>query len=372
LIIRDKNAKETCIKFMKKIALIVLLVICDLHSTTAQENSKQKSINFQTWIHLYNQQKPLRGVLYEIKDSSIWISNSMVKADYLTSNFKVSNIEYKNIGYVYLRNRYSVVIGTVIGTAVGIAGAFGIAGSIANKDELAGAMLLFGSPFIALGTGIGALIGSFRIHIPINGSFETFKQNESRLKRYSYLQEHSNGFNIYEKVYEHKWFIGLVLDLSLPSGDFEDTMTGTLKTNLAKTGGNGGFILGFIFKENFGLSASFLNSSYNIKNSTTDKWWSLTSFLAGPMFSVPVINSFFLDLKPMIGYTNASLNVGNTSEKSGNGFGIYPSASLRYNFSRRWCALVETGYLFSNQKFYDDIKKMQAINLGAGIAYRFK
>jgi hypothetical protein len=357
---------------MKKYITLITLVLCISHSISAQDNTINRNKIYRVWISFNNNKNPAKGILYEIKDTSILISNSLFKKDYLTSNFKVTDINYKIIDHLYLRNKNSVTIGTVIGTAAGIVGAFGIAGSIANKDELAGAMLLFGSPFIALGTGIGALIGSFRIHIPINGSFETFKQNESRLKKHSYLQEYSNGFNIYEKAYEHKWFIGLVLDLSLPSGDFEDTMTGTLKTNLAKTGGNGGFILGFIFKENFGISASYLNSSYNIKNSTTDKWWSLTSFLAGPMFSVPVIKSFFLDLKPMIGYTNASLNVGNTSEKSGNGFGIYPSASLRYNFSRRWCALLETGYLFSNQKFYDNNKKMQAINLGVGIAYRFK
>jgi hypothetical protein len=82
-------------------------------------------------------------------------------------------------------------------------------------------------------------------------------------------------------------------------------------------------------------------------------------------------NIFFLDLKPMIGYTNASLNVGDSIEKPGNGFCIYPSISLRYNFSRRWCALAETGYLFSSQNFRDTIKKMQAINFCFGIGYRF-
>jgi hypothetical protein len=158
---------------------------------------------------------------------------------------------------------------------------------------------------------------------------------------------------------------------SFPSGDFEDDFAGSSNDGSVKMGGTSSFIFGYSFKENFGISVSFSNTQYNIKYSNSDKSWNLVSFMAGPMFSVSLRNSFFLDLKPMIRYTNASLNVGDNIERSGNGFSIYPSTSLRYNFSRRWSALAETGFLISNQNFGDSIKKMQAINFCFGIGYRF-
>ena len=364
---------------MKKFVTLLTLAICIFFSSSAQENLKYQnkiyktwiSLNTKTWTSIDNKESMLRGVLYEIKDSSVLISNSLLRQDYLKGNFKVSYIDFKNIDHLHVRSKNSLAIGTFIGFVLGVVGAYGIAQGIAREDEIAGAMVIVGTPFIFLGTAIGASAGSLRIHIPINGNYENFKRNENRLERYSYLKEYSSGTNIYEKAYEHKWFFGLLMGPSFPSGDFKGNFTSNTKDNVVKTGGTGNFILGYSYKESFGISASFFNSSYNIKNSTTDKWWNLVSFLAGPMFTVPLRNSFFIDLKPMIGYTDASLIDGESTVRYGNGFGLYASTSLRYNFSKRWCALAETGYLFSRQNFWDSVNKMQTINFCFGIGYRF-
>lgn len=312
----------------------------------------------------------MRGVLYEIKDSSIIISNSTIKKDYLSGNIDLSSIDFNYIDNVSIRRKNRVIAGTVIGSALGLAGVAGIIHSAGGDAGLLA--VLYGPPAVLFGAGIGALATAFRIKIPIHGSYENFKSNERRLKRYSYLYEYSNGPNVYEKVYEHKWFIGLMGGVSFPSGGFEHTLQGNLNEDFPKTGGNSSFILGYSFKQNFGLSASFLNSSYNFRDSSTDTWWSLSTFVAGPMYSVPLENSLYLDLKPMIGSSSSSLNIDDESDISGIGFSIYPSISLRYNFSMRWCALIEGGYLYSTQKFEDGNKRMQATNLGAGIAYRFR
>jgi len=349
------------------------MALCCYYSSAAQEDSIKTPKIFDTWISFNNQSKGLKGVLYEIRDSSILVSNSSLKADYLTGDFKVSNIDFKNIDYVSVRKKNRVLTGTIVGSVVGLATAVGFVRSAGGIDEFGGIiMLLYGTPAIALGAGIGALASSFRIKIPINGSFENFKSNERRLERYSYLNEYSNSMNIYEKAYEHKWFIGLIGGLSIPSGDFEHSIQNNTDEDFPKLGGNTDFILGYSFKQNYGISASYLNSSYNFKNSSTDTWWSVSSVLAGPMLSFPVKNSLYLDLKPMIGSTSASLNTDDSNEISGNGFSMYPCISIRYNFSIRLCALVETGYLFSTQKFEDGNKKIQTTNLSAGIAYRFR
>lgn len=364
---------------MKKPVLITVLLLCTTFSSLAQQDTVQRSRIYKTWISLNNKiwtsfdnkESKIIGVLYEVKDSSILISNSLVKQDYRKGNFKLSYIDFKNINDVHIRGKYNIAIGTTIGTVLGVIGAVGISKGIAREDEFAGAMVMVGSPVIVLGAGIGALLGTIRIHIPINGSFENFKRNESRLEKHSYLHEYSNGPNIYEKEYEHKWFFGILLGPSFPSGDFEDDFSGSSNDSEVKTGNLGNFILGYNFKENIGISASFFDNQYDMMNSTSEEWWNLVNFLAGPVFSVPFLNRFFLDLKPMMGYTSASLIVDGYSERYGNGFSIYPSTTIRYNFSRRWCALTEVGYLFTNQNFGDGIKKMQAFNLSFGIGYRF-
>jgi hypothetical protein len=364
---------------MKVLFLIPVILLNISLISVAQQDTVQRSRIYKTWISLNNQiwtsfdnkESQIKGLLYEVKDSSILISNSFVKQDYLKGNFKVTYIDFKNINDVRIRGKYNIAIGTTIGTLLGVIGAVGIAQGIAREDEFAGAMVLVGTPVIAVGAGIGALFGAMRIHIPINGSFENFKRNESRLEKHSYLHESSKGPNIYEKEYEHKWFFGILMGPSFPSGDFEDDFTGSSNDSEVKTGNIGNFILGYNFKENFGISASFIGNTYNMNNSTSEEWWTLVSFLAGPVFSVPFQNKFFLDLKPMIGFTNASLNTVDSSVGYGNGIGIYPSTSIRFNFSRRWCALSEVGYLFTNQNFGDRFKKMQAINLSFGIGYRF-
>jgi len=364
---------------MKKLLLISVILLNNTFFSSAQQDNVLRSRIFKTWISLNNQiwssfdkkESQITGVLYEIKDSSILISNSLKRQDYLKGNFKVSHIDFRSIDDVRLRGKNNLAIGTFVGTVLGVVGAVGIAQSISREDEFAGAMVLFGTPVIAVGAGIGALIGTIRIQIPINGSFENFKRNESRLERHSYLHEYSDGPNIYEKVYEHKWFFGILLGPSFPSGDFEDDFAGSSNDGSVKTGGLGNFNIGYGYKENFGISASFLNSQYSLGNSTTDKWWNLSSILTGPMFSFPYKNKFFVDLRPMIGYTSATLIEGQISERAGKGFGFYPNTLLRYNFSRRWCAITEVGFLITSQNFGDSIKKMQTINLSFGIGYRF-
>jgi hypothetical protein len=364
------NGVNTSKQVFKILAITVTIGISCLYSASAQLNIENKSKIYDAWISLDNQSQNVKGLLYEIKDSSIIVSNSTLKKDYLSGNFNLSSIDFYSIDHVSIRRKNKVIAGTIIGSALGLAGAIGI-GHIAGGE---GGLIavLYGPPALLFGAGIGALAGSFRIKIPIGGSFENFKSNERRLERYSYLIEYSNGLNSYEKAYEHKWFIGVIVGVSFPSGDFEHSPQVNLNEEFSKAGGNSNLILGYSYKQNFGISASFLNSSYNFKNSSADTWWSLSTILTGPMYSVPLRRNLNLDLKPMIGSTSSSLNIDDVSYITGNGFSIYPCISLRYNFSMRWCALIESGYLYTTQKFEDGNKKMQATNLGAGIAYRFR
>jgi hypothetical protein len=143
------------------------------------------------WISLNNDPIPFKGVLYEINDSSIMVSNSKLRENYYTGRFEVSKFNVNNIDIVKTRMKNNVVRVAIIGAATGfIAG--GLIGLISGDDPTGffsfsaeEKALLFGGSMAAGGAAIGALDGLVQIKIPINGSMENFKRNKSKLKRYT-------------------------------------------------------------------------------------------------------------------------------------------------------------------------------------------
>jgi len=57
--------------------------------------------------------------------------------------------------------------------------------SMASSLQIIGTSVLIGIGCIGTGMGVGAIIGSAKITIPINGSKEQFNRNKSVLKDYS-------------------------------------------------------------------------------------------------------------------------------------------------------------------------------------------
>jgi hypothetical protein len=153
-------------------------------------NEKQFKI-YITWISLNNNPIPFKGVLYEINDSSILVSNPKVREDYNTGRFELSKINYNNIDIVKIRMKNNVVKVALIGAVSGfVAGA--LIGLISGNDpsgfmsfSAGEKVALFGGTMAVGGAGIGALEGLVQIKIPINGSMVNFKRNKSKLKKYT-------------------------------------------------------------------------------------------------------------------------------------------------------------------------------------------
>lgn len=344
------------------------MVICCLYSSSAQENTIKKPKFYETWISLDNKQNTFRGILYEINDSSILVSNSKFIKDYSTGNFTVSNLYYNNIDLVKIRRIKTVKTGALTGAAAGLAGAIALSVYAAGEEELSILTFFLGFQFIPTGALIGALVGSHKIRFPLNRSIENFNKNKSRLQKYSFVHEYST----ITIINEHKGFIGPSIGPSFPLGDFANKSMENENAGFAETGFASNIInLGYNFTQNFGISVSNFYSEYNIGKSSTKMLWKQGGIIAGPLFSIPVNDNLFIDMKPGIGYASSYI-VGNNEQVTGNGMGVNFSTSLRYNFSDRWCILSETGYFSSNQKFEDGNKKMQVISLGFGITYRFK
>jgi len=161
-------------------------------------------------LSLYSEPHKLKNVSYEIKDSSILVSNSV------TGNFEVF---YNNIKSVDVRRKNGgkrAAIGAAIGAATGLLLGYGIGSAVGDDppcpppffsptqsilvalqqlyaaafdpctsrtaEEKAEAGAAFGMIYGAL---IGAAVGWGRVKIPIKGSFEKFDRNKSKLERYS-------------------------------------------------------------------------------------------------------------------------------------------------------------------------------------------
>jgi len=195
------------------------------------------------------------------------------------------------------------------------------------------------------------------------------------MKKYiSFLALILFGTGLFAQTDVGQCFIGLTLGPSFPVSDFGDNSLNNENPGFAKTGYSDNLLnFGFRLWKCFGVSASVIYSQYNVYTNTAD-WWMIVGFTAGPMLTIPVTDKLFFDTKVNLGLVGASylLDGYEYQENAGKGLGFDLRASFRYNLFKRWCLIAECGSLTSNQKFGDDRRrKIQNLNLGFGVAYRF-
>lgn len=354
-----------------KAALTVLfLSTCICHSI-AQYDSVSLARIYRTWIKLNNHQGTLEGVLHEIKDSSVLISFSLSRKDYLSGNFSTREIPYNNIDMIRTRGKNSIITGTLVGFAAGMGITYQVVRSSVRSDEIPGAMLLYGSPFICIFSGIGAMFGAIRANITIGSSYSNFKSNETRLERRSLVKEYNEGLNKYEKVKDHKWYAGFIYKITFPSGDFVKAPADKPEDIVSSIGGGAGINFGMPIVNNFGITASVYNSTFLIPSSP-EKMWNLGEYMAGPALSFHLNRVMILDTKCIFGIAVAEKFNGDVEEISGAGPGMNLGAAYRYNFARRWCFLADAGYMMAWQNISTVKQFNSTFNIGAGMAYRFK
>ncbi len=177
---------------MKKLIFLIALSALLTLSILAQGTNKSRHTLYRSWISLNNSFLQREGILYEVNDSTITLKDLYLQ----TSSDKLSleMINYRNIKDIYLRPRNSIwkcaVIGTVVGIGVGV-----IIGLTYEKEpnkifslDKKDVTLIDGSVLGLAGAGVGALLGSIKIRIPINSKIEKYKGSRGRLKSYSQLR----------------------------------------------------------------------------------------------------------------------------------------------------------------------------------------
>lgn len=144
----------------------------------------------KTWINLTNKRTISEVYLYEMRDSSIAISNVLTTDQPI--DFKINYVES-----IKVQDGGNAWTGLAIGLAVGVVG--GVVGLASlpkcDKDdgwcELENAIV---GPTVIAGYGlggglIGGLLGaSVQSTIPINGSYEKYHDQKEKLREYSVLK----------------------------------------------------------------------------------------------------------------------------------------------------------------------------------------
>jgi hypothetical protein len=344
---------------MRKHLIMVISAVCLFYSISAQQNPKQKIRYYEAWISVIDSESVFRGILYEINDSSVLISILKPLPDYPAGSEFLKEFSYSNIDIIKARRLKSVGRGTIIGASIG-AGA-GLTAGISMYGEavimFAGApALVMMFPAAAFGAGAGALVGLVKDRFPIESDIDNFNLYRSSLQAYSFQQESDLGL----KQFEHKGFAGFSMGFVFP-------LNNNLRTGLGTYG-----FAGFRFTKKLGIYVTEFSYQYG-DNSYGDSYrWSMGGITAGPLISAPLTDKVRFDLKPGIGFSDASLWLDNTEEKSGQGLGLGLNISLLYNFSKRGGFLAETAYYSTRLKYSNtDAESSGFICLNLGYVYKF-
>ena len=185
---------------MKRI-LLCIIVLCFYYSLNAQKDSTshwsekdEKGFKiYKTWISLNNDSETVKGALYNITDSSLLVSSSLIKQDYTTGNFQITKLNFTNVDLVKVRSKNRVVKGALIGTVAGffLGAMLGLIEGDDNPEDVyfpsTAAQHAMENGFILAigGAGIGSLCGSIKIKIPINGSIGNFNSNKRKLEKFA-------------------------------------------------------------------------------------------------------------------------------------------------------------------------------------------
>lgn len=172
---------------MRTSVVIAFLVVYGLHDSAKAQSPLPLSSNpAKTEITLNNGTMYPKSVLFLLKDSSILISNSLVKEDYIMGNYELRELYINDIQLVSKRRLGGPTGGALAGALVGFSAGFAI-GYIQGDGFFTAEQT--GWILGAAGAGIGAISGavfcSFKVKIPIHGSMENYNREKKKLGRYT-------------------------------------------------------------------------------------------------------------------------------------------------------------------------------------------
>lgn len=173
----------------------MLLLLMALFFCAGMAQKSQIKMNFyKTWVGLKDSTE-VEGVLYQVTDTSIVLTQSLLVKDYLMDSIQLKNLHCKWIETIQTKRKNAVGRGALIGAACGFfVGA--MVGFTDGDDE--NSIVFFSAEEKALlggftgaiaGAGIGVLLGSFKLSIPINRDQKKFRDTQFKLKKRALIHQ---------------------------------------------------------------------------------------------------------------------------------------------------------------------------------------
>lgn len=135
-----------------------------------QEVNAQKEAVHLTWLEFLDDRKSIKGFLIDLQDSSLVILEKKTNAHHTFQIDKVKRISFRDKRSVKKAAIYGGLATALLGGLLPVSYGYDNIGS-----------LIFGSFAFALpGAGIGALLGSSKLHYKIDGLQENYHPEELR------------------------------------------------------------------------------------------------------------------------------------------------------------------------------------------------
>ena len=164
--------------------LLVLVILLPLKYSFGQIDTTVNRRNYRSWIKLNYQSAVIEGMLQHINDSSIQI----MRIDHIPFHQKKDNlitISTSSIESIKVRRKGSKGKGMLIGGVAGsIIGAL-VSMSVANQNDKHPGIYVYPLMITGCGVGLGAMFGSIKIKIAINGNQNNFNYYKQELIKYS-------------------------------------------------------------------------------------------------------------------------------------------------------------------------------------------
>lgn len=180
-----------------KLINIVVFVLFGLNISNAQDAVRKPNV-YRTWVTFNDRPLIKEGFLYGVEDSSILVANSLMTKYYSPNDYHESELFIPEIKTIKLRKNNSIGKGMLIGAVAGFA-IGGILGIASGDDPPCNSGMLFcyrlsaeekalitGLPLSLGGAGLGLILSSFKVKIPLNGSMANFNKNREILRAYAF------------------------------------------------------------------------------------------------------------------------------------------------------------------------------------------
>lgn len=171
---------------MKVFSVAIFFILCSFSIALAQDYNKKHN-KYKVWISLPDKPYEVNGTLYELKDSSLLVSNYKTYSDFIIHNNPTIELYINNIDLIETRKRNRIGMGILIGAVSGFV-AGGLIGLTRGDDaeQTTGQKAVIGGLSLAAAGGlVGLLVGSVKVVIPIEGNFIKYKDQRLKLQKYS-------------------------------------------------------------------------------------------------------------------------------------------------------------------------------------------